>query len=170
MGFLFQDKQMKHIKQYISESIDILNKSVEANETIENFKILCKYADLFNVIEQQFHDVNDKSTPTSRAIREETDKLFEVSRKFMLTTYGKTNFEYNSKMSDDESRHFDDDTLGKKKLSTLIRSTAEWKEFRKGFKKLKSAKLDSSNIDGSLIMLMRLYMIHAKDFIEDVEA
>lgn len=142
---------------------------LEDDDTLREFLIICKYADFFNSIEQHWHKVN-KSTPVSRAIKDETDKLFEICYKVFTMVSQTSNFDFERSYKKDIIYYYDDDFYIGKKLTTIIRRTDEWKEFYKGYKKFKDNEVDVSNHDAQLVNFMKQFVIISKDFVEDVQS
>ncbi len=146
-----------------------LNESVLIDETIDSFVLLCKYADFFNTIEKNWHEFN-KSTPNSRAIKEETDRLFDISEKAITMIYLIPKYEYDYTLSDEVFQIFDESHMMGKKLSTIIRRTDEWKIFFKTFKKFNNGDfLNGYSNDGQIKNLMKQFIIISKDFVDDVQ-
>lgn len=139
------------------------------DDTLQDFLILCKYADFFNSIEQQWHNVNS-STPVSRAIKEETDKLFKVCYKVFSMVSQSPSFDFEKNVEKGIISYFDDEHYKGKKLNTIIRRTEEWKEFYKGYKRFKSGEIDVSNHDAQLVSFMKQFVFISKNFVEDVQS
>lgn len=139
------------------------------DETLQEFLVICKYADFFNSIEQHWHKVN-KSTPRSRAIQVETDKLFKISYKVFTMVTQTENFDFERNFEKSIIYYYDDDYYKGKKLNTIIRRTAEWKEFYKGYKKFKDRDVDVIGHDSQLIDFMKQFIFISKDFVEDVQS
>lgn len=171
---------MRSITHYINLELNITETLIQDrngnvvdflknDDILKEFLILCKYADYFNSIEQQWHTVN-KSTPTSRAIKDETDKLFQIALKVFTMVSQESNFDYERTWEKDIMWYYDDDYLIGKKLSTIIKRSDEWKDFYRAYKRFKNDDIDVSDKDAQLVNFMRQFVIISKDFVEDVQS
>lgn len=155
---------MKSIVHYINQIFES-----DVDETLDSFILLCKYADYFNSIEQHWHTVN-KSTPNSRAIKDETDRLFKIANKSVTMVYTIPNTDYETKIDAFYDNYFEDDELRGKKLATIIRRTDEWKTFYKSYKKFKDEDiLKGYEQDGQLKNFMLQFIQISVDFVDDIQ-
>lgn len=171
---------MKSITYYINSEINIVETLIQDrngnvvdflndDSTLKEFLILCKYADFFNSIEQHWHTVN-KSTPTSRAIKDETDKLFQIALKVFTMVSQQPNFDYERNWEKGIMWYYDDDFMQGKKLSTIIRRSNEWKDFYKAYKRFKDDEVDVVGKDSQFVNFIKQFVIITKDFVEDVQS
>lgn len=171
---------MKDISVYINSELNISETLIqdrsgnvidymENDSTLKEFLILCKYADFFNSIEQQWHKVN-KVTPVSRAIKDETDKLFQICYKVFSMVGQSPSFDFERNYEKDIIYYYDDDYYRGKKLNTIIKRSDEWKEFYKGYKRFKDNEVDVTNHDAQLVSFMKQFVFISKDFVEDVQS
>lgn len=170
---------MKNIGYYINnvinegyiQGMDGKPKNIldDNNEVLNEFLILLKYADLFNSMEQQWHLVN-KSTPVSRAIREETDKLFNIAYKVYSVYKMSASFDYKKEVVKDIMFYYEEDELKGKRLNTIIKRSDEWKVFYKSFKRFKNETIKDIDIDAQILILMNQFIKQTKEFVEDVQS
>lgn len=171
---------MKDISIYIESELNISETLIqdgngnvvdfmEDDDTLREFLILCKYADFFNSIEQHWHQVN-KSTPVSRAIKSETDKLFKVCYKVFSMVGMSPSFDYERSYEKSIIYYYEDDYYKGKKLNTIIKRSDEWKEFYKGYKRFKNNEVDVKNHDSQLVNFMKQFVFISKDFVDDVQS
>ncbi|BAV39259.1 hypothetical protein BPT24_134 [Tenacibaculum phage pT24] len=160
---------MKSLISYYNPLLESnINESLVKDDVIENFTILCKYADYFNSVEIQWHR-NNKSTPNSRAIREETDKLFKIAEKAISSIYVYLLDDYSKNPKDFAFEYFDDDFMKGKKLATIIRRTDEWKNFYKVFKKFDGDTMQGYSNDFQIKNLIQQFIIISREFVDDVQ-
>ncbi len=173
-------EKMKCITYYINDEIDVdetliqdrngnVTDFISDDDTLDEFLVLCKYGDFFNSIEQHWHTVN-KSTPTSRAIKDETDKLFQIALKVFTMVSQESNFDYERNWEKGIVWYYEDEFMVGKKLSTIIKRSSEWKDFYKAYKRFKDDEVDVIGKDSQLVNLIKQFIIISKDFVEDVQS
>lgn len=171
---------MKDITYYIEKELFISEFMIQSDsgnpidymtndDTLKEFLIICKYADFFNSIEQHWHEIN-KSTPRSRAIKDQTDKLFKIGIKTVSMVTQSSDFDFEGNLTKGIMYYYDDKFYIGKKLNTIIKRSEEWKEFYKSFKKFKDSEVSVEGHDSQLVNLMKQFVIISKDFVEDVQS
>jgi len=171
---------MKSITYYINKEINVVETLIQNrngdvvdflsdDDTLQEFLVLCKYADFFNSIEQHWHTVN-KSTPISRAIKDETDKLFQIALKVFTMVSQESNFDYERTWEKGIIWYYDDEFMRGKKLATIIKRSDEWKDFYRAYKRFKDEEVDIIGKDAQLVNFIKQFVIISKDFVEDVQS